>query len=61
MLGNHYQYLKHVIKDVLKFNETSQVDLNYCIYLLDKDQLPLNESYTVIYIYIIYLLKKTYK
>jgi len=38
----HYEYLTHVLTQVLKVNMNRSDQFNYCLYLLDKEHLPLN-------------------
>jgi hypothetical protein len=39
-----YNYLKHVLDDVLQFKVKNQETHIFCIFLLDRDTLPLYES-----------------
>lgn len=42
MLNEHYEYMKHIVQNVLQIESENSHELNYFIYLLDKDNLPIN-------------------
>ncbi|RNA42256.1 hypothetical protein BpHYR1_021204 [Brachionus plicatilis] len=42
MLKEHYEYMKHIIENILQIEAKNDQDLNYFIYLLDKDRLPID-------------------
>jgi hypothetical protein len=42
--SDQYEYLKHVLQDVMLMSTQDAEELNFCIFLLDKESLPLAEA-----------------